>query len=168
MRKNDEHGSNWQKVAKFSPRNKEGNVRQDKHNPKESSDLRSRNENIDGRREKESLNKESRNIVNPISQGNNENNNDRKNREGDGTNSKNHNGGNRDASKANVNSNYREAHGDTRHKKRTICRYFLEDNCRFKENCWFSHDNIDLEEEAERMKTNLSFLENRMRRIKKQ
>ena len=61
-----------------------------------------------------------------------------------------------------------EARTDTRGRRKAVCRYFLEDNCRFKGDCWYSHDKRDVVVEAERMKTKLSFLEKSMRRIKNQ
>ena len=52
------------------------------------------------------------------------------------------------------------------HKKTAVCRYYVEDKCRFKDNCWFSHDDQDIAKEAEKMKERLSFLESSMRRTR--
>ena len=46
-----------------------------------------------------------------------------------------------------------------RYRNKVVCRYYLENKCRFKEDCWFSHNEEDIKEEAERMKSMLSFLE---------
>ena len=51
------------------------------------------------------------------------------------------------------------------YKKKVVCRYFLEDRCNFdKEECWYSHDERDVMEEANKLKAHVSFLESSIQR----
>ena len=127
-------------------------------------------EKKDGHGKGEHREKDGRYIAKPGSTGRDGNRIDKKDKDGGemGWRNQDYRNGINDETKARGAENHEKgARGGSRYKNRAVCRYYLEDNCRFKENCWYSHDDRDVEEEADRMKTKLSFLEKSMRRSKK-